>query len=819
MFKNYLLTAIRSLRRNKVFSAVNAIGLSVGFACCLLIGTYVLHQLSYDAFFPEKDKIFRIEQNPTDGKRMAWTGGALGNLLKNELTEDMTAMSRALEVSALLTIPRESEEQETFRTSAFLFAEEGFLEIFPFPMLQGTANGVLESQDKMLISKSSSEKYFGDKSPVGLHVLFDGKFELEIAGVFEDLPDNTHMKFEFLAGLNSWKTNVVGFPSTAEFGSFWWPQVYTYVKLNESTDPKSFETNLAQNMPKYREEEEAAKYAHYLKPIDQIHWDTEIEYDWTPAVSKTSLWIFVAIGAFILILACINYINITTAQALRRSKEIGVRKVCGAQKNQLSMQFLGEALILNAISLLFGLIMLQAIQPYLSSYLGFSKIHVSVMFFKYLWLIVAFWLGVSFLSGFLPSLYLARLRPQLILKNFNLSSGGGQVRKYLVGFQFFLSGVLIFCSLAVYYQYRHLSGLEMGFDETNLMILNTRDLDKTDALMNEIAQLSGVDAVNMSRFIPGIQSGWAPSVEFEGDRPEDIRFMNVQFVGPEFFKFLDVELVSGREILDEPSDLGEFSLMRDQFPQIEGQSALVNESALKILQKNKEEALGSSVRVFTEENGQLFSNYKGKIIGVVKDYHTQDLRYPITPTVFLPINNFTPEYVLVRTENIDSPEFISSLEATWKAIEPFRPFEYSVLQDRIKTQYSEQEKASFLIGLFSLISMIVSGLGIYGLALFVADSKRKEIGIRKVLGAGILSVQKMLFNEFLKPVWLGAAISMPLGYYLVTWWLKQFPEKIAIGPSLFLLTFLISGLIMALTVSWRSYQASMVNPVEVLESD
>ncbi|MBW3469554.1 FtsX-like permease family protein [Arthrospiribacter ruber] len=295
--------------------------------------------------------------------------------------------------------------------------------------------------------------------------------------------------------------------------------------------------------------------------------------------------------------------------------------------------------------------------------------------------------------------------------------------------------------------------------------------------------------------------------------------MNVQFVGPEFFSFLGVEMIAGREILDQVADLGEFSQMRDQFPQIDGLSAVVNESALKVMNKSKEEALGAAVRVFTEENGQLFSNYKGNIVGVVNDYHTKDLRYPIVPTVFIPINDFKPEYLLVRSKQMDSSDLINQLADTWKSVEPIRPFEFSVLNDRILMQYEEQEKASFLIGLFSLISIVISGLGIYGLALFVADSKRKEVGIRKILGAGILSVQKMLLGEFLRPVLLGAIISLPLGYYLMNYWLKQFPEKLEPGIGIFLLTILISSLLMALTVSWRPFQASTVNPVETLERD
>jgi len=819
MLKNYLLTAIRSIRRNKVFSSVNAIGLAIGFASALIISMYILHELSFDTFYPEKEKIFRVEQTMNGNERASWTGGALGNLLKNEITEDLEQLSRVLEVTALLSVKNESGELETFRTAEFLFAEDGFLDIFPFPLVEGSAVGVLGSLDKVLISESMSEKYFGDLNPIGQTLLYDGKFELEIQGVFQDLPENTHMKFEFLAGLGSWKANVVGFPATAEFSSFWWPQVYTYVKIKDHADPNLISENIKNSMPKYRNAEEASQYIHYLKSVDQIHWDTGISYDWTPAVSKTTLWIFSAIGAFILFLACINYINITTAQALKRSKEIGVRKVCGAQKSQLSMQFFGEALVLNGIALLFGLVLTFACLPFVSGYLGFSSTQFQGMLVQYAWLILLFWLGVSLLSGFFPSLYLAKLRPQLILKNFRLSSSGGFVRKYLVGFQFFLSGVLIFCSIAVYQQYQHMSNLDMGFDTDDLLAIKMGGVGNEEALYHQVAQMAGVESITTSRFLPGIQGGWAPSVEFEGDSPEDIRFMNVQFVGPEFFSFLGVEMIAGREILDQVADLGEFSQMRDQFPQIDGLSAVVNESALKVMNKSKEEALGAAVRVFTEENGQLFSNYKGNIVGVVKDYHTRDLRYPIVPTVFIPINNFTPEYLLVRSKQIDSPDFISQLAATWKSIEPMQPFEFSVLNDRILMQYEEQEKASFLIGLFSLISIVISGLGIYGLALFVADSKRKEIGIRKILGAGILSVQKMLLGEFLRPVLLGAMISLPLAYYLMNNWLKQFPEKLEPGLGLFFLTILISSLIMVLTVSWRSYQASTINPVETLERE
>lgn len=823
MLKNYFKIAWRNLTRQKSFSLINVFGLSVGLACCLILFAYVKHERSYDSFHPDSERVFRVVQEVQSQNTWAWAGGAVAPMLRKEFEGKLEEVVSMTTISTYLYAPDGQTPDESFREDRFVFSDEGFDKIFGFELSKGSWEGVLGNTYQVVITEEMAQKYFGDQNPIGKTLISTGDFAFEVKGVLKNVPENTHLAFDFVSGMNTFKS-FNDFPLTSDFGSFWWPQTYTYVKVSEGQSSDDISTEIPKINPKYRNEEEAKFYVHFLQPITDIHTNAGFQGEWTPPVSLQTLWVFLSIGVFVLVLACINFINLATARAIKRMKEIGIRKVNGARRGQLIAQFLAESFLVNAISMLIGLVLVYLIAPLIEISLGLRiPIDITGDTTTQL-LLLGIWVSSSLLAGVFPAFYLSGLRPDMILKQSPLTRGKALLRKSLVVFQFVLSTLLVFCASVVFYQHQFMSNASMGFDSSGLVSVKMGNLakERSDVLEQEMEKLHGVGSVLFTSDRPGVDTGWNPSVDYPGMKESDHRSINVQYVDAEYFESLGIPMVSGREFNPDGSDMGVKSMMRERFAELNGVAIIVNEAALEWLGKDAESALGGDLRVYTEENGQLFSNYKGNVVGVVKDYHTRDLRFSISPTVYLPVVNAAfdgTNYALIKAEKDIDQTLLADMQTTWKEVNAGLPFDYNFLDDDIAKQYEQQSKTSTLLGSFAFLTLLISCLGLLGLSIFTAESRRKEIGIRRVLGASAISIVNKLSSEFLLLVGISLLVALPLGYYLMQEWLTQFAFKVPISVWFFFGAAAISIILAYATVSIQSLKTAYANPVESIKNE
>lgn len=823
MIKNYLKIAWRNLVRQKSFSLINVLGLSLGLACCLILLSYVKQEKSYDTFHTDSDRVFRVVQEVQSKNSWAWAGGAVAPMLRKEFEGQLDEVVSLTQISTYLYAPEGISPEERFREDRFIFSDEGFEEIFGFELIKGSWDGVLENTYQVVITEKAAQKYFGNQDPIDQVLISTGDFAFQVKGVLKELPENTHMAFDFISGMNTFKA-FNEFPITSDFGSFWWPQTYTYVKVNEQQDPYKISEAIPEINGNYRNPEEAKSFVHFFQPITDIHTNSGFQGEWTPPISAKTLWIFLSIGVFVLVLACINFINLATARAIKRMKEIGIRKVNGAQRGQLIAQFLAESFLINALSIVIGLMIVFLVAPLVETSLNL-RIPIDLVNDTQLQLlIVSVWVLSSLLAGIFPAFYLSGLKPEMILKQSPLSKSKSLLRKGLVVFQFVLSTLLVFCASVAYFQHQYLSDASMGFDSNGLISVKMGELakEKGDVLKQELAKIPGVSSVKFTSDRPGIDTGWNPTADYPGIKEGDTKNINVQYVDAGYFESLGIPMVTGREFMEDGADRGIYSLMRDRFPQLDQVAMIVNEAALEWLGKDANTAIQSELRVFTEENGELFSNFKGTVIGVVQDYHTRDMRFSITPTIYLPAKNAAfdgTSYTLIKSEEGISPELLTEMQATWKEINDGLPFDYKFLDDDIAQQYEQQAKTSTLLGSFAFLTLLISCLGLFGLSIFTAESRKKEIGIRRVLGASSLSIVNKLTSEFLILVGISLLVALPSGYFLMKEWLTQFAFKVPISVWFFIGSASISILLAYTTVSFQSFRTAHANPVESIKNE
>ncbi|WP_113922346.1 ABC transporter permease [Cognataquiflexum aquatile] len=822
MIKNYFITAWRNIKRQKSFSVINIFGLAIGLACCLILLAFVRQELSYDHFHTNSDRIFRVAQKVEGNQNWAWTGGAVAPMMVKEFDQVESAV-RIHRTSTYLRPADGPNQGESFREEKFTFADEGFFEVFDFPLLSGTTTGVLDDPFQILLTESMAKKYFGKEDPIGKSLISTGDFEFVVKGVLKDLPSNTHLDFDFITSLNSFKATE-SYPLTAEFGSFWWPYCYTYVKLKDPSDVHFVNSGTLEASKKARSEEEAKKYIPFLQPITDIHLDNSYQSELSPSTPKSTVYIFLSIGIFILILACINFINLSTARAIKRMKEIGIRKVTGAKKSQLVLQFFTESFLVNVFAMVLALVLVEILLPVFSGLLQ-QEIPFNLFADRQVWMFLLITLAVStFLSGFFPALYLSGLKPNLILKGTTFQSNKSALRQSLVVLQFVMSGILVFCATVAYFQQSYMRKADLGFDRENIIAISMGEVSRSnrESLTNAYKQFSFVENVLGSSARPGVDAGWGPQISYEGQNPNDQNWINQQYVDFNYFETIGVEMVAGREFSSEFNDKGDAFKMREIFPAIRNGGFIINESLAKMMGLSPEQTLGKPIEVFTEENGERFMDFRGNVVGVVKDYQTSDLRFAIQPTIYAPVQNGISDnssHLLVKINSEDIPQATAALSSKWKEINPSIPFEYSLLEDSLVRQYDRETRLSNLLGLFALLTLLISSLGLLGLSIFMAEGRRKEIGIRKVMGASPLSIVHQLTKDFLKPVIVAIVLALPIGYYIMGTWLEQFANKVQMQVGFFVLTAAVAILIAWLTIAIQSWRAASDNPADSLKAE
>ena len=803
MLKNYIKIAFRSLIKNKVYSFINLAGLSIGLACVLVIVSYVRLELSYDKFHDNHQDIYRITEYRTRNNqetRSAHTFSPLADLLEAHVPA-VKKVIKMYPLNGLVSIDKINKFKET----SFTLVDSVFFETFTFTLVNGTLEGALDNPFSVVIPENKALEYFGTTEVIGKELFFENasaRYSFNITAVIEDFPQNSHFELDFLASFSS--INII----QPRYNNWFHPAIYLYVQLEPGFSGAALDEQIAIMGEQHFAENIKETRRHEAQNITDIHLNSDMANEWQANSSKTYVQLFAVIALFILLIACINFMNLATAQATNRAKEVGMRKVMGAEKGQLLAQFLGESFIITFLSFViaFGLAQL-ALRNFFNELIGKDISVVNLLSgVNLVWILIAL-LTVSLLAGSYPAFYLSGFKPITTLKGKVIKiSGLGNVRKFMVTFQFFVSCLLIIGTLIVLQQINFLRNEKLGFDKEQIVAVGLVDrqdqnnyLTLKDALLSE----SSIVSVAASSTLPGRDGFFSFPIIIE-DSDDDELTMKTLGIDQDFINTYNLEIIDGRD----------FS--KDVIADLD-QAFILNEAALAKF--GWDEALNKDFTL-TVHTSKGQEKRVGKVIGVVKDFHYQSLYNLIDPLViYVNTGQFYTNFLNVKFAPGNWQEAISMLTAKWKTFSPNKPLEYYFLDDELAKFYDSEVKIGRIFTVFAVLSIIISCLGLLGLSAFSAQQRVKEIGIRKVLGANLTSILLLLFREYILLIIIANLIAWPLGWYLSTEWLSTFPYRTGLTIGVFILTFFGALIIALLTVSFQSMKAAVANPVKSLQDE
>lgn len=772
--------------RQKSHSFINLAGLSIGIAVCMLLLLWIRDELSYERFHENADRLYRVtfqyEKNSIV-KTLATTPAPLGPALAEAFPEVKKSV-RFGENGYLVTV-----ENKCFQERVF-FADPDALEIFTIPMVRGDPGTALKTPYSMLISEDMKKKYFGNEEPIGKILNLNGTQDYRVTGVFKNIPGNSHLRFDFLgsfldyAGRHSDQWGISNF--------------YTYILINQDDPLPGFNAKLPQFVEKYRGKEAVSLYktTYPLQPITRIHLHSNLLNEIGPNGDIRTVYLFSTIALFILLIACLNYINLTTARYLKRARTVGLLKVVGAVPSQLIYQFLSEAFLFSFLALPAGVLLARLGLPFFN-YLSGKQLEMPLLndpFFILLFVGLAFLTG--FISGIFPAVFISYLQPIKALKGI-LKPGSkiSRLRKILVIFQFTVSIVFIISSLIVFNQLNYLRNKDLGFGKKNIInipIYRKTALAKYETIKNEFLSDSNVRAVSASSFFPG-KNRFSVNYWREGIEDNKNSMISLIIVDQDFLDTFSIKLVQGR------------GFSKEFQGDMEG-GYILNQSAVK--EFDWESPVGKK---FKPGSGK-----EGPVIGVVNDFHFESLHHEIKP-LFLYFSPRWFSYFSVRIEPVDIPHTLDFLKKKWQELVPDQTFQYTFFDEDIDGLYKTESRTGQLFLVVTFLSIFTAGLGLFGLASYTVEMRTKEIGIRKVLGASVSGIVLLLSKDFTGWVLLSNIIAWPIGWYVMSRWLQDFAYRAGIGIWVFLMTELIVIFITFLTLSYKAIGAASANPVEALK--
>ncbi len=818
MLQNYLTIAWRNLRKQPGFSAINITGLAVGLTCCLLIGLFVRHELSYDRWNPNAERIVRPVADIRFGgsdMHLAVANANLGPDLARQMPE-ILAFTRMRQRGTFL-VRRANSDQPNQVEGGALMADSSFFTLFPTPVLTGDPNRALVSPDAVALSRTMAEKYFGSvEQAVGQSLQFNNEFTRQVTAVYEDLPSNTHFQPDMLLSLTNDE-------EVAQSPPYWTTNLnfQTYLLLRPGTDTEAFAEKFqvlvredlgraTQDLLGVTPEELEAGGSYvrmHLQPLTSIHLYSDLNPELGANGSIQYVWIFSAIGLFILLLACINFMNLATARSAGRAREVGVRKVLGGGRGSLIRQFLSESTLVAAIAVVLALGVTWLVLP------AFSELaarDLSLPLTRW-W----FWLGllalvivVGMLAGSYPAFFLSAFHPREVLKGRSGGSRGGALRSALVVFQFTTCVALVIATLLVLRQLNFIQNKKLGFNKEQVIILdNVYTLgDKADVLKQQALQHPAVESATLSDFLPVWSSrtdmtlSKRPGLDADGS-------INMQLwtVDDDYIQALGMELVAGRDF--------------DPASPADSSAIVLNETSAKVL--GFDNPIGERIYMNTNFDGSNpddpASYQPLEIIGIVKDFHWSSLRDNIG-SLGLRLGRSTG-LLSVRFQGSEQASVLAALEKSWKELAPGQPFAHRFLDDSFARMYTAEQRIGRIAGIFALLFIFVSCLGLFGLASYTVEQRTREIGIRKVLGASVTGIVGLLSSHFLRLVGLSILLATPLAWYAMQRWLENFAYRISIPWWVFVLAGALTVLLAFVTVSVQSVRAALANPVESLRSE
>ncbi|HYH13770.1 MAG TPA: ABC transporter permease, partial [Flavisolibacter sp.] len=790
MFKNYLKIAIRNLLRYKGFSVINILGLTIGITGCLLIGLFVWDELQYDKFIKDGNNIYRVylkHINSTGTTTSANTPPVFASYMKQNYPEIEQATRMLMWDGKMLM---EVDEKRAYEEKGVI-ADSTFFSIFPLKFIKGDANTALIGPSSVVITEEIARKYFGSTDPVGKLIKLD-KESFMVKGVLASLPEHFHLDFNYIIPVSA-----AGLP--AERMQNWgWQQFFTYIKVKEGTNIEQLHTKFLAAVKKESESEwreSGSSALPYFQSLTDVHlYSANFEFDNAKRGNATYVKGLTIIALFVLLIACFNFINLATARSFRRAKEIGVRKVIGADRKQLIFQFIGETILVAFISIVIAVVATLIILPSLNSFTGKS---ISFNLFTNPLLLLML-LGISvvigILSGIYPAMVMSGFQPIRVLKGLKPTGGSLNstvlLRQGLVIVQFALSALLIVCTVVVYRQMNYLHQKDLGFNKDQIIYFDVRGtiLEKPDVFKEELKRSGGVVSVTGGYGLPGDQlAGDGITVPTkEGDKEHSA----VQIiVDHDYVKTMGLQIIAGRDFSRSMA-----TDVREGF--------IINETAVKKLGfGTPERAIGQRLNWDNEwvPVDTLDPVKRGKVIGVVKDFHVKSLHEKLSTTV-LQIYPQVLEKMAVKVKVADLPNTIAHIKATWDKFSPDYPLDYNFLDENFAAMYSSEDKLSTLLWIFTVMAIFIGCMGLFGLAAFSAEQRIKEIGIRKVLGASVLSITTMLSKTFLKPVLIASLIAFPIAWWAMNNWLQDFEYRVKISWWVFLIAGIAALLIALITV-------------------
>jgi putative ABC transport system permease protein len=793
VLKNYLKTALRNLYKYRGFSFINLLGLAVGMACCVLILLYVQDELSFDRYHEHADRIYRVtrewlNEHGTSSLHLGHVAPPIAPLLINDFPDIQEAV-RIQTPGRMLC----SRQEKHFLEEDIIFAEETLFSLFSFNLLLGDPDTALRDPFSVLLTPETAQKYFGDADPMGQTLKFENRIDAKITGIVEPAPTNSHFHFDIIGSLSTLR-QLYG---QREFESWGSNNYATYLLLPEGYDIERLAAQTPAFLERHRGEDARRSNVLHFQRLTDIHLHSHLDSEIEPNSDITYVYVFSAVALFVLLIACINFMNLSTARSSVRAKEVGLRKVVGAQREHLIRQFLGESVLLAFFALLLCVAMVKLVLPAFSRFVNRTLTLNPLQDPGLLLGLLGLTLLVGVVAGSYPALYLSGFQPSGVLKGIRGSARrGSRFRTVLVVFQFAVSIVLMISVSVVYRQLHFSRSKNLGFKQEQIVVLPTTAAirQRFESLRTQWLSQPGIVSAAASRRVPSdrlLDSSGARVISADGEKPINFRIAFVR-VSHDFIPTYGMEMASGRNFSREfPTDLKE--------------AFILNEEAVRKIGWTPENALGRSFQ---------YGSRTGSIIGVVKDFHFESLHQSIAPLVLYLQPDYRHVSLRLRPENI--PQTMAYLKDRWGELRPNYPFDYFFIDENFDGLYRSEEKLGQVFGVFSLLAVGIACLGLLGLASFSAERRIKEIGIRKVLGAPVPGLLLLLSRDFTRWVLAANLIAWPLAYIIMQRWLQNFAYRVGLQLTDFVLAGVLAFGVALLTVSFQTVKAALGNPIDSL---
>lgn len=808
MFGNYFKIAFRNLWKNKLNSFINIFGLVLGLTCSLLILFFIRSELSYEKTISNYQRIYRItnESLEENGKHWAVVSPLHGLEIADYVPEIESVIRMVYTYKQFISYTDENENVNRFQEDRGYFADPKVFGLLEIKLLKGNPETALQNANSIVLTESFARKYFGDQDPMGKFLINDGNgIEMEVTGVIRDLPYDTHLRFDHLISMETFYDRMRGNNAADWLESKGWAYFYTYVLMKENIDITNAEANLVSFTDSFYQEwfegsdEKPADYIKlHFQPIEEIHLKSHLEQEMGHNSNITYVNVFGFVAILILVLAGVNFINLTTARAFNRMREVGVRKVLGAARADLTLQFLIESMIVAMISGIFAVALIEIILPFYYAITGIQISAFHVFRLDNLAIILGVVIIFGLISGMYPSLFMSMFSVNSALKDKRTkNSTTSIIRHSLIIFQFVISTMMIFSTLIIYKQLQFFNHKELGFNKDQLIAVQLygdvrqEAIDNTKTLKDYLLSYSGITGVTMCSNIPGERLS-VEDIRMESI-PEDTEMPPIRYlrVDQDYIETLGLEMVAGKSFKDWTSD---------------NQAFILNENTLKAIQ-------------IDDPIGKKASNFRGteaEIVGVVKNFHFASLHNKIEPLV-IELNPRWSSNLLVRVSNNDYKGTLEFIKTKFQEIAPGSVFNYSFVDEKIASLYENEQRMNTIFLLFTSLAVIISCLGLFGLSIYYAELRIKEIGIRKVLGADNHQIINLLTSKFVLWIVIANIIALPLAWYAMQKWLINFAYKIEITPSIFLMSICLSLLIAMISISYHSIKAATQNPIKALK--